>query len=296
VLSFLSFLTALFAFAIAFRFKQSGQLNRSRATFVIGCIFVIVCVATGPRSYELIKTLGTMLMPAGALWLIILALLLVAIARRGKADILVMFVVWCLFTIAGNAALGGLLTKSLESRYLGINPFAEQYDVVHVLGGGTAAQSSYEFLGCAGDRVALGARLYQSGNTEFLMTTGSTPPSYEQRHDSAQVTSRIWQSLGVPETAIYSFSSPHDTEDELKLLAELSQENGWTKIGLVTSARHMPRAMSRAEEYGVTVIPLPAAFSGGSNFTGFRSMIPTGAGFAQMHSAMWEYLGRATGQ
>jgi uncharacterized SAM-binding protein YcdF (DUF218 family) len=286
----------MFAFAIALRFRRSDQRKQSQIAFVVGCVFVILCVATGPRSYELIKTLGTLLMPAGLLWLILLALLLGAIAYRKAFDIGIMLIVWVLFSLGGNAVLGGLLTHSLERRYVGVDPFAEHYDVVHVLGGGTAAQRSYEFLGCAGDRVALGARLYQSGNTDFLVTTGSTPPSYEHQHDSARVTSRIWQSLGVPESAIYSFSEPHDTEDELKLLAELSDENGWTDIGLVTSARHLPRATSRAAEYGVTVKPLPAAFSGGSDFTGFRSMIPTGSGFAQMHSAMWEYLGRLAGQ
>lgn len=276
-------------------------LREGRGLLAIGLgaaalVAIVVGIVVGPRSYELVKSIGTLLMPAGLVWMLLLGLLGLAIAFRGVVDIVLLSVVWIAYSLGGNAVVGSALTESLESGFYDVDPFAGTYDVVHVLGGGTASRKQYVYLAGSGDRVALAARLYNQGNTAVLLTTGSTPPNYERGHDSAAATARIWRSLGIPDRAIIVRSEPHDTEDELRLLADLASEHSWQRIGLVTSAKHMPRALNLAERYGVDVSPLPAGFSGGISFMGFRSMIPSGAGFASTHSACWEYLGRIGGQ
>lgn len=288
-------LTVVFA-ALGIRTLREERSVLAMSFGFAAVVVMIVGIALGPRSYELVKSIGTLLMPAGLVWTLVLLLLGLAIAFRGAVDIALLSIVAVAYTVGGSAVVGAALTESLESGFYEVDPFAATYDVVHVLGGGTASRKQYVYLAGSGDRVALAARLYNQGNTALLLTTGSTPPSYERGHDSARATARIWRSLGIPERAIIVRSQPHDTEDELRLLAELVAEHNWQRVGMVTSARHMPRAMNLAEKYGVDVSPLPAGFSGGVSFMGFRSMIPTGAGFASMHAACWEYVGRVGGQ
>ena len=173
-------------------------------------------------------------------------------------------VVFLLLAVLGNPWTGMLLMAWLEREMRPIDPLAQgPFDAVIVLGGGTvtAPNGQAELLGAA-DRVAIGARLFLAGRTPWLVTSGSANRElYPQQRSPAENTTQIWTDLGVPAERIVQIPGL-DTEGEMIALAKLAQERGWHKLGVVTSAWHLPRALNLAKRHGVDVAPLPADFRG----------------------------------
>lgn len=262
------------------------------AAGVVTLVFLVCTWLEG----NFVKVIGTLLMPAGLIWIfgLMAAAGFVAAGKRGQFGVLA--ALWIAYTIAGSLIVGTALTSRLEKDYADIDPFELTWDAVVVLGGGTATHRDYEFLGLSGDRVMLGARLWHTGRTPILITTGSTPPSAKISHVSADVTARIWKDLGIPDEAIIRVNNATDTTEELEAVADLIRRHQWKHVGLVTSARHMRRALRNAERFDVRVHPLPADFATGGANLDFLAMIPQGRGFHIVHTACWEFLGELGGQ
>ena len=72
---------------------------------------------------------------------------------------------------------------------------------------------------------------------------------------------------------------------------ELIREQGWEHVGLVTSARHMRRALALCDSYGLEMDPLPADFRSSTRPPSFLVLIPQAAGFQAVAIVCWEYLG-----
>lgn len=294
MLSFVFLIVGLFALTHAcWRAQTShGRRRLLAAVGVGGLVAAAVLTLLRPDAQ---KVVGTALMPVSLIWGLGLCTLawLWASERRGPA--VAVGALWLLATLAGNASIGGMLVQKLERDYLS-DPFATTYDAVHVLGGGTSSRGEYDFVGLSGDRVVLGARLWNTGRTPTLITTGSTPADHPRPHNSAEVTARLWQELGVDAEAIIVESGPTNTREEMDALAALIEAHGWTRVGVVTSARHLPRAMRNAERRGLEVTPLAADLRGGGGGSGIAAFIPSGMGFLLVHTAAWEWLGRVSGR
>lgn len=274
------------------RRQRQERLVFACAAALVELVFLVCLWVEG----SFIKVIGTLLMPAGILWVVGLTATagFIASGKRGTAGIFLGL--WLAYSAIGSLHLGIFLNRILEREYAEIDPFDLTWDAVVVLGGGTASLGDYEFLGLSGDRVMLGARLWHTGRTPVLITTGSTPPNARYSHVSADVTARIWEDLGIPEESILRISTATDTTEELQAIADLVQRQQWRHVGLVTSARHMRRAMRNAQRFGVTLHPLPADFATGGSKRDFLSMIPQGRGFHLVHTATWELLGSIGGQ
>ena len=74
-------------------------------------------------------------------------------------------------------------------------------------------------------------------------------------------TRMIWKELGIPESSIVMLPG-ENTEEEMQSLKKLVAERGWRRVGLVTSAWHLPRALNLAQRRGLQLTPLPADFRG----------------------------------
>lgn len=263
------------------------------AGLVCGIITLVLVLAAGRVSH----TLALLAMPAGLLWFVGLGLAALRTAQRRTHAAGATWALWLAYTLVGNASLGAILLHTTERQYVDVDPFASTYDVVFVLGGGTATRRNYHYLGGSGDRVALGARLWHQGNTPLLVTTGSTPDSSKSQHNSAQSTAQIWTSLGVPSEHIIAIARPTNTRQEMQVIQELQAEHGWENIGVVSSARHLPRVMRNADRRSLTIQPLPAdyrATAAGSIFQ-LSIAVPSGPGFLLVHTFAWEWLARAVG-
>jgi uncharacterized SAM-binding protein YcdF (DUF218 family) len=234
---------------------------------------------------------GVALMPTTLVWLLLLALLVRSWReprwRRVHAGALLAY------TAAGSPWSSYLLLSSLERSFTQIDSVDEStfYDAVAVMGGGTSlAPRETAQLNLSGDRLRVAAALFASGKTPILVTSGSTV--YGERDVSAE-TASIWTEMGIPERAILRVPQPRNSAQEVAALAELATQHVWERVGLVTSARHMPRVLALCKRQGFEVTPLPSDFRADPPTMGLLGILPTGDGFADVGQATWEYVGIA---
>ncbi len=246
------------------------------------------------------KTLTCLAMPCGLIWLGLIALTWLAWRRKQRAMLVSLSLLLTIYTLAGNGELSKLLMGWLEREYAAVNPLDQgPFDAVVVLGGGLGvAPNGLPQLDLAGDRAALGARLYHAGCTLRLVTTGTTAPGPDgQLRDLAHETAELWRQMAVPGDCVFQIHGRNTREEMVALRQLVNEHPEWKHLGIVTSARHMPRAMRLAEKEGLSLEPLPANFRGTAiDWSPWSLIIPNGDGFLRNQHACKELLARLAGQ
>jgi uncharacterized SAM-binding protein YcdF (DUF218 family) len=178
-----------------------------------------------------------------------------------------------------------------------MSPRAGPSDAVVVLGGGAdETPVGAPKLGPAGDRLMLGARLLLTGRTNCLVCAG-TPIEGLSRHrrDQGENSAILLKDLGVPdERVIRAFG--RNTSEEIRSIKALIGERRWRRVGLVTSAWHMARAMRLARDAQLELQPLPADFRGTLEPWSIIGIIPGGGSFQDGGLACMEILARVVGR
>ncbi len=167
------------------------------------------------------------------------------------------------FTFAANSAASDWLCSTVESEFYGRDPFEEEsFDLLIALGGSVNFLGNGEAqTGTAGDRAVLAARLYLRGKAKHLVATGFglMPDGQLDPMGGARAAARIWQDLGVPEDAI-SLVPGANTSEETHAIKQIIEERGARRVGLLTSAWHLKRAVRLARKQGLDVVPIPSDF------------------------------------
>lgn len=244
------------------------------------------------------KVLGNLLMPTGWVWLGLLGWGADAVFRRARGQAAGLLILFVLHTLAGNVLLGTLGVIWLQDQLPRVDwRQGPPFDAVLVLGGGTkeAPDPNRFELSAGGDRVLLGARLYRAGRAKVLVTSGRGVPGISQ-DDLTEATLHIWRELGIPEADVVRLREPYNTKQELIALKALVAERGWRRLGLVSSAYHLPRAMAQAERLGLDVVPLAADHHLGPDRFDAMSIIPQIQGFIRVQKVLWELIGRWVGR
>ncbi len=244
------------------------------------------------------KILTAFVMPVGLVWNLAIAAGGVAVWRR-QASVAwhcVAFVL--LLGIAGNSWVAGRLNGWLEQ------PVAEfvqlpdgPWDAVVLLGGSTKmGPGGQPELGWDGQRLLLAAQLYHSGRTQRIIATGGNPVFTDEEPSHAEQAKVLLESIGVPAAAIECLKG-RNTGEEMRKLAErfaggqAAEADREPRIGLITNAGHMPRAMRLAERQGLRLEPLPCAFLGQKHGWGITSIVPSHYGLTSMSTVCYEWLG-----
>jgi uncharacterized SAM-binding protein YcdF (DUF218 family) len=269
-----------------------SRRRRIWAWVAVGALLVLATLVS-PGKFELRKFVGGCLMPAGLAWLGLLAFTCLLARRAGRPFAGAALALWLLYTLAGNAWLGSFALKRLGRQYATVDPLGQgRFDAVLVLGGGVeVGDDGSPTLTAAGDRVVLAVRLFRAGRTPLLITTGPNlvlPGGAAT--SSAAATAAIWKQLGVPDESIVLLEGPRTTTDEVLALKAAVAERGWQRVGVLTSAWHLPRAMRLCRRYGVEAVPLPAD-SVGTPPPRLRWLVPQQDGFQSVQTACWETLG-----
>jgi uncharacterized SAM-binding protein YcdF (DUF218 family) len=249
--------------------------------------------------FALEKTLALLVMPVGLIWLLVLALALFCLRRRQWAAGILGLGLAVLYACAGNAYLADLLIQDLERRVPLVDlDRLEPFDAVFVMGAGTEQDAAGRpQLSSAGDRVFLGARLWYLGKARLLVTSGVADNGVSGFRDGGQETRALWRAVGIPDSAILPVADRcWNSREEIKAYAGLQARHGWKRMGLVSSASHLPRAMALAEKAGLAVTPLGADRLGRYHPFRIQDMVPQADGFATLQRACWEYLGRWLGR
>lgn len=262
----------------------------------LGFVALILVLLSINGGFGREKVLARLIMPAGLFWLSLAALAYVEARRRSFGRAALLGVAFVAFATLGSVPVGGRLVRSLEARIPAADPEA-RYEAIFVLGGGTGLSPGRRpQLGAAGDRLRLAARLWHEGRARTLVASGFSPPPYGLGKLSAH-TVELWGQMGVPVEATCQLDFPKNTREEIAAYVELAKQEGWTRMGLISSAWHLPRAMALAGRAGLNVTPIPADhLSGPAGELHALWLIPQRAGFSLVDIFAWETLGRWLGR
>ncbi len=262
------------------------------AAWAIPVLALVGIVVWWPSWFDVQKAFGLLIMPAGLLWLALIAVRWV-MRDDVRWAVRVLGMVIGLYTVAGNIVVGGVLMRLLEVPYAQQDPLAfAPVEAVLVLGGGSTDNPfGRPQFAASGDRIYRAWTMHQAGLAPVLVASGR---AYDD--DLATQTRALWWSMGVADDAIMMLPQPRNTSEEIAAFAALCREQGWSQVGIVTSAWHLPRAMSLARRQGLEAVPIPADFRGGLPTLTLPSIVPTGEAFDATHRAVWELVGRMVGR
>jgi uncharacterized SAM-binding protein YcdF (DUF218 family) len=203
------------------------------------------------------KLLPIFVLPLG--WVVLL--LLWALIRRRRWPFIAAF---CLLYLSCMPLIGNRLTLWLESSFPAV-PIAqaEKVDAIVPLGGifgPPAAEGFLPNLLEGGGRLEAGILLWQQKKADYLVFTGGRIPWAKQAEVEGAISMRAAIARGIPAEKILVSREVGNTIDEAYAVASLMRERGWTKILLVTSAWHMPRASRLFNKAGVSFLPFPVDF------------------------------------
>jgi uncharacterized SAM-binding protein YcdF (DUF218 family) len=201
--------------------------------------------------------------PAGPLLLLAVALLLRWAGRRRLALGLASVSVLALLLLS-TPLVADLLARGLEREVppvaVGDLPEAE---AIVVLGGGIAPalwpRAAPELSGAA-DRVLHAARLWRAGKAPLVVASGGTPEATGAPVPEAEAMKALLVEWGVAEDRVVVEAGSLDTRQNAVLTAALLRERGATRVLLVTSALHMPRALAAFRATGLAVTPAPTDY------------------------------------
>jgi uncharacterized SAM-binding protein YcdF (DUF218 family) len=297
-------LAAWIAFVLAFGSAGAGvwflsrdDKRRARIALAASAAVVLLAALLFGRDLAMQKLVSHLIMPSGLFWIALGTLSLYLLAVHGRAGRLTA-ILFVLYTILGNGWLAGALTAALED---GIPEYSladgSTFDVVFVLGGGATVNPQHGAqLSDQGDRVIYAARLFHLGKTPILVTSGSSIGGIEPDVDLTQPTLEIWRELGVPESAVRRIPQPKNTSQEIAAYKEMIAREGWKRIGIVSSAWHLPRIMRLARKAGIEATPLAADHRAAIPPFHPLMLIPQFSAANRVQRACWELVGMAVGR
>ena len=251
---------------------------------------MLTLVLEGPAMAARAAT--ALVMPAGALWLLLLTgwLWLLRVGQRREASMA--FLLWAFVFVGFNQTFAGWCVWQVEHKAGDAHVTPEQsFRAVIVLGGGASPNRlGTDELNCGGERVFSAAQLWHAKKTRAIICSDAP---YEDRDNEDSVPLTLLKSVGVPEGAVIELEA-HNTSGEMNEIKKLFQASPSIldsdgKVGLITSAFHMNRALRLARTHGlaktdsgglVEVVPLPCNYLSGGNrrFSPFDLIPSSGAG------------------
>lgn len=262
-------------------------------SWVVTLVIVAVYLASAYYSrgrFGIEKVLTGFAMPVGLAWLLLTASVLRNwFGGTGKVNCCLQFFAWFFLTLCSTAPLPDLMMRRLESQVTDeFDPQADQpLDTVVVFGGGTQMGPRRAEAAGAGDRVLYAAELYLQGKAKQLITTGD---------ECCEHTREIWQKLGIPHDAITMLPGSNSFQ-EIESLKQMLKNSPQQRIGILSSAFHLPRVLRLAKSAGLeALIPLAASHQSGSQEYTPLDFIPTPHHLMRFSDVFKEGLARLVGR
>lgn len=306
-----------------------NQLSERKAASwksFVGCAFwagvfaIFLCLATWiiNGTSTAMRAATDLAMPVGLLWLAIFATAVAAFRFGDRRHFVAACLAFLVFGTLFNGRFAGSMMRNLEypAQRHPLDPHFDQYfDAVISLGGyASVNRFGVDEVGTDGMRMLLAAQIWNAGLTNRIICTGASPIS----DDPSVIGRRLLESIGVPGNAIIELGG-ENTSGEMKCIREFLDEApaGWAapldgvtpktsnavddgtgpKIGLITSAFHLPRAMRLARAAGLEFQPLPCVYSGSPTETfSPRVLIPNAAAGKSLAVVLKEMLARLLGR
>jgi uncharacterized SAM-binding protein YcdF (DUF218 family) len=107
------------------------------------------------------------------------------------------------------------------------------------------------------DRIFAALELLRSGRARDVVVTGGAV-GLGDRVIEARVTSKLLEELGISPARIVLAEASRNTAEDATETKRVADARGYRTLALVTSARHMPRAVERFRAVGLAVDTWPA--------------------------------------
>ena len=196
-------------------------------------------------------------------------------------------------------ALSHWLRDTLEGQF---PPLAmkdvPQAKALVVLGGGVlppSGRSTDSNLQASADRIWYAARLYHAGKAPLLLLSGGSD-AQRDAYSEARAMAILLQDLGVPPQALVLEEASRNTLQNATFSATALKARGINGILLVTSALHMPRAISLFAAQGLQAIPAPTDFDTVLVVSGPLVWMPDAGALEGSGQAMKEWVGKWVGR
>jgi uncharacterized SAM-binding protein YcdF (DUF218 family) len=241
------------------------------------------------------KLLDLLLDPAAVA--VALGLAALALARRRPRaafglGALAVTVVWAFST----AIVANSLQRAVEAPAKDTSRPEVTYDVVVVLSGAmssAATEASGRFeLEEAADRLVRAFELLRAGRARFALLTGGAVERRAAAPRESELAARVLAGWGIEPGRIVVEAESQNTRENAVESARVVKARGWTRVLLVTSAAHMPRALGCFRAVGLSPDALPVDRRAGTAEYGPRSLLPRGRGLGTSARALRELAGR----
>jgi uncharacterized SAM-binding protein YcdF (DUF218 family) len=250
--------------------------------------------------YEVAKVAGYLLSPltfAMTLWLLAGACRLLGSRRASLWLAVVAFVgLW-----AGSMPVIAIaLDTSLETKYPAVVAQAmPKGDAIVVLGGALAVadprQGTPFILGPSAGRIWHAASLYKAGKAPWVVVAAGSQQKNEGLPSEADAIADMLVSLGVPAASIQKETASRNTLENAQNVRPILDRLRAHKILLVTSAQHMPRAVSTFTKVWMhselEILPAPADGNRIEERNSGDMWIPSPTALLRVTKALKEYAG-----
>ena len=244
----------------------------------------------------LLKSISTPIV--WVLLLLVVSILLLRSARKQPR----LKVGWYLL-VAGTSILfflsltpvSNTLVYSLESQY--ITPSVDdagKLDIIVILGGGIytsdGLRKTPEASGATYSRLFNGVSIFKNSSAKVLVLSGAGNWGNESE---AEVMKDLAVMLGVPGDKIVIETKSQNTMEQAIELAKLFPPSENKRIGIVTSALHMPRAVQAFQEKfpKENIVPFPVGYISSSAEFSLNSFVPTADAFMTSTDTIHEEIG-----
>jgi uncharacterized SAM-binding protein YcdF (DUF218 family) len=200
-----------------------------------------------------------------------------------------------LLLIFSMPAVSGLLLRPLEYRYPPIAAAARGIGAVVVLGAGVRNGAPDEggqptLSETALKRVVAGFLLSRKLDVPVVVSGGITWADRGTKSEAA-VARDLLVKLGTPVDRVHVEETSRTTRENARNVAVILREMGVTRIALVTSASHMPRAMKSFARSGVDCIPAPTGYLSADAGLSPVDLLPAFGALRDSSVALREYFG-----
>ncbi len=164
-------------------------------------------------------------------------------------------------------------------------------DVVVVLAAGLKAhRDPDEDEVAAPYRVIKGVRVFKTTQAKMMVVSGRWRMGRNDR--MVKVMKQLAVDMGVPENKVLLEPLSHNTFEHAKFVSALGEVHASDRIGLVTTAWHMPRALNEFRKRFSSVVPIPCGKSVRFS-SGLAAWLPNAGSLSGSTTMIQEYVGIA---
>lgn len=203
----------------------------------------------------------------------------------------------CILFFLSIKPVSNLLVYSLECQYrTPPREVLEKVEIMVVLGGGVKFSGGFrknpEASGATYSRVFNGVKVFRQSGARVLVLSGAGENL--EGETNAEVMMNLAIALSIPEDTVITECTSRNTMEHAIELAKLFPPKRNVRIGIVTSALHIPRAVQAFRKIFPkdVILPVPVSYIYSPPKYSLESLIPHIDAFSTSSYAIHEWFGR----